>query len=97
MAGGRPPLYTDVEELETLIEAYFESPEVKFTHKETGQVINRPTMSGLAIALDMDRKSLYNYSKKEKFFPTINKARARVEAALEQNLTATRLQGLYST
>lgn len=46
----------------------------------------RPTMSGLALALNMDRRSLLNYSKKEKYFPTIKKARDRIESALEQNL-----------
>ena len=42
-------------------------------------------MSGLAFALDLDRKSLLNYSKNEKFFPTIKKAREKVEQQLEEN------------
>ena len=48
---------------------------------------NKPyTMSGLAYYLDMDRKSLLNYSKDEKFFTTIKKAKQRVEMMLEEQL-----------
>ena len=43
------------------------------------------TMSGLAYALDMDRKSLLNYSKDEQFVPTIKKAKEKVEQQLEEN------------
>ena len=46
------------------------------------------TMSGLAIRLGMDRQSLLNYSKKEKFFGTIKKARARVEADVEKRMSS---------
>ena len=44
------------------------------------------TMSGLAYHLDLDRKSLLNYSKNEKFFPTIKKAKQKVETMLEEQL-----------
>ena len=71
MPGGRPPLYTDPEEVAAIIEGYFNDPSVRFENSDTGQIISRPTMSGLAYALNMDRKSLLNYSKKEEFFPTI--------------------------
>ena len=86
MPGGRPPLYTDPEEVAAIIEGYFNDPSVRFENSDTGQIISRPTMSGLAYALNMDRKSLLNYSKKEEFFPTIKRARDRVEMALEANL-----------
>lgn len=49
-------------------------------------------MSGLALALDMDRKTLFNYSKDEQFFPTIKKAKAKVEEQLEENA----LMGKYN-
>lgn len=65
--------YSDVELLQKKIDEYFESTEI-------------PTMSGLALALDMDRRSLLNYSKDERFFPTIKKARDRVEAFVEERL-----------
>ena len=61
----RPKLYSSVEDMKKIIDKYFEMCDEK----------EKPyTMSGLAYALDMDRRSLLNYSKDEKFFPTIKKA-----------------------
>ena len=72
----RPKLYNNVEDMEKIIEEYFNLCDEK----------EKPyTMSGLAYALDMDRRSLLNYSKNEQFFPTIKKARERVEQQLEEN------------
>ena len=73
----RPKLYTNVEDMEKIIEEYF----IMCDEKEKPY-----TMSGLAYALDMDRKSLLNYSKDEKFFPTIKKAKLKIEQQLEENL-----------
>lgn len=73
----RPKLYTSVEQMEKDIEKYFAECDKK----------EKPyTMSGLAYALDMDRKTLLNYSKNEEFFPTIKKAKQKVEQQLEENL-----------
>jgi hypothetical protein len=70
MAGGRPLLFKTVEELEKKIDAYFTECEVK----------NRPyTISGLAYSLDIDRKTVLNYSNREEFFPTISRAKQRCE------------------
>ena len=72
----RPKLYTSVEDMQKIIDEYFMICDEK----------EKPyTMSGLAYALDMDRKSLLNYSKDEQFFPTIKKAREKVEQQLEEN------------
>lgn len=72
----RPKLYSSVEDMQKIIDAYFEMCDEK----------QKPyTMSGLAYALDMDRRSLLNYSKDEKFFPTIKKAKEKVEQQLEEN------------
>lgn len=72
----RPKLYTNVEDMEKDIEKYFAECDKK----------ERPyTMSGLAYSLDMDRKSLYNYSKDDEFFPTIKRAKEKVEQQLEEN------------
>ena len=73
---GRPKLYTSVEKMEKDIKNYFincDKNKIPYT------------MSGLAYSLDMDRKSLLNYSKDEKFFHTIKKAREKVEQQLEEN------------
>lgn len=45
------------------------------------------TMTGLAMHLGMDRRSLLNYSKKDQFFPTIKKAKLKVEQYQENLLT----------
>jgi hypothetical protein len=84
MAAGRPPLYDNSEDMQIIIDAYF--TECKHTNRETGLETFRPTMSGLAYALEMDRRTLLNYSEREEFIPTIKRARARVECALEANL-----------
>lgn len=48
---------------------------------------NKPyTMSGLALSLGIDRRTLLNYSKNEEFFPLIKEARQRVETQLEECL-----------
>lgn len=74
---GRPPLFNTAEELEELIDNYF------LYCKE----YNKPyTISGLALFLGIDRKSLNNYSHKEKFFPIVKRARDRVENYLEETL-----------
>ena len=74
--GGRPKLYSSVEDMEKDIQKYFEECDKK----------EKPyTMSGLALALDMDRRSLLNYSKDEMFFPTIKKAKQKIETQLEEN------------
>ena len=73
----RPKKYNDVDIFEKKVKEYFEKCDNE----------QRPyTMSGLAFALDLDRKSLLNYSKNEKFFPTIKKAREKVEQQLEESL-----------
>jgi hypothetical protein len=72
----RPKLYSSVEDMKKKIDDYFEMCDEK----------EKPyTMSGLAYALDMDRKSLLNYSKDEQFFPTIKRAKEKVEQQLEEN------------
>lgn len=75
--GGRPLKYETVEELENAVKSYFEKCD-----KE-----NDPyTITGLALALDVDRKTLNNYAERDEFFPTIKKAKLRVENYLEKRL-----------
>lgn len=91
--GGRPPLFESAEEVEKKITEYFEycDNKTKEIHSEKlgDMIVPDPepyTMSGLAYWLGMDRKSLLNYSKKDKFFPTIKQARSRVEADVERRM-----------
>ena len=95
---GRPKKYETVEELEEVIDEYFRScmkPMLDGRCKPmkdpiTGEYMYeqiRPyTMSGLAEALDMDRKTLLNYSRDAEFFHTIERARRKVERYAEESL-----------
>ena len=94
MAGGRPPLYTNADDVQKIIDEYFAYCDNRiqqvYSAKADGviEVMNPApyTMSGLAVALGMDRRSLLNYSKKEQFFPTIKEARDKVEADIEERM-----------
>ena len=69
MPAGRPKLYTNPEDMARDIDLYFED------------CIEREavfTIEGLAYWLDMDRKSVLNYSKDKEFFPTLKKAKAKI-------------------
>lgn len=74
---GRPKKYTKVEKMQQKIDKYFEKCDKK------GEPY---TITGLALALDLDRKSINNYAKDSEFFPTIKKAKLRVENCLEKYL-----------
>lgn len=74
---GRPRAFKNVEEVKSKIDAYFNYCEEK----------GKPyTMSGLAYYLEIDRRTLLNYSKNEEFSPLIKKARDRVQMQLEEGL-----------
>ena len=73
---GRPRKYKNVEELQKLIDEYFSICD------ET----RRPyTITGLALFLDMDRKSLLRYEKEyeDEFCHTITRAKERVQEFVE--------------
>lgn len=74
---GRPKAYTEVEKMQEKIDQYFNECDRK---KEPY------TITGLALALDLDRKSINNYAKDSEFFPTIKKAKLIVENYLEKRL-----------
>lgn len=74
---GRPKKYTEVEIMKQKIDKYFRECDKK----------NEPyTITGLALALDLDRKSINNYAKDSEFFPTIKRAKLKVENYLEKHL-----------
>ncbi|MBT4132293.1 MAG: hypothetical protein HOE44_16420 [Candidatus Marinimicrobia bacterium] len=85
---GRPPKYSSVEELETLIEEYFHGDDA-FMIVGDGIKVHAPTVSGLAYHLDMSTEALRNYEQKGEFLATIKKAKQRVEIALEKRLGGT--------
>lgn len=92
--GGRPLLFKTPEALQTAVDEYFtycdnRTREVFVEKLGETIVISNPapyTMAGLARSLGMDRRSLIEYAKRDKFFPTIKDARQRVEEYNENQL-----------
>lgn len=81
-AGGRPPKYETPEQLKDKATEYFNHVTDKF-----GKC--RATISGLSSYLGFeDRKSFYDYGKKEEFVHTIKKLRQFVEQCYESHLYA---------
>jgi hypothetical protein len=75
---GRPAAYKTAEELENKIEEY----RLDCIAKESN-----PTITGLAYFLGFsDRRSFYDYEKKEKFTHTIKRARLWIESIYESRL-----------
>lgn len=95
---GRPLAFKSVEELQKVIDEYFEWCDNRIKtiwddKTQTEIAVTNPapyTMSGLARRLGIDRKTLLNYSKKDEFFPTIREARERVHEDVETRLMGTR-------
>lgn len=73
---GRPRKYQTVAQFNRIIDEYFEQVE------KDGQ---RPTVTGLAYLLDLDRRQLIDYQGKPLFNNAITKAKRRIEASYEQN------------
>lgn len=85
MPAGRPLKYNNCLDLDGMCHLYFEECEEKEQH---------PTVAGLAYFLDVDRKTITNYQKNEEYFPTIKRAKAYIEAYLEQRLYGTTVTGV---
>lgn len=79
MPGGRPVKYKTPEDMQELIDGFFADCVEKELH---------PTVTGLALALDLTREGLIHYENKDNpgFADTIKKAKLRVEAHIEQRL-----------
>lgn len=76
---GRPPKYKTVEELQLVIDKYWEDLRL-------GLPPAIPTVTGLALALNMSRRCLVEYGEKEEFSNTIKKAKQKVEVFNESKL-----------
>jgi len=68
--------YKSEKELKKGIEEYFE---------ECDKNKKPYTMSGLAYSLDIDRTTLINYGERDSFSTLIKKAKAKIQAQLEEN------------
>jgi len=91
---GRPPFYKTPEDMQIIIDEYFqwcEDRAVKIWDdtKKTEIMISSPapyTMSGLARRLGMSRRTLVVYANKDEFLLTIKEARNRVEEDVESRM-----------
>lgn len=88
---GRPPAYSSEEELQAKIEEYFNTLLAPFFDENGIQIgtrwINKPTVGGLAVHLGIDRVTLHNYSKSDRFFNIIKRAKDLIHSFNEQMLT----------
>jgi len=73
--GGRPRIWDTPEELQKAVDSYF-----KYCDEE-----GKPyTIAGLAVFLEVDRQTIYNYEKKQQYFDTIKKARNKIYNFMEE-------------
>ena len=97
--GGRPPKYATPEEMQAVIDAYFEDCLGEYLKDEDGNIITdkhgypikqheKPlTITGLALALGFSgRQALLNYQGKKAFMDTITRAKSRIEQYAEERL-----------
>tara|TARA_R110000782_G_scaffold171639_1_gene263370 strand:- start:459 stop:914 length:456 start_codon:yes stop_codon:yes gene_type:complete len=91
---GRPLLYESSEDMQIIIDEYFDycDNRLKQVHSKEGESygISNPepyTMSGLAYALGMDRRTLIDYKNRDEFILTIQRARNKVEADVERRMS----------
>lgn len=85
MPGGRPLKFNNCLDLQCMCELYFEHCEERDEH---------PTISGAALWLGVDRKTINNYAERDEFFPTIKKLKTYIEANLEQCLFGGNVAGV---
>lgn len=91
MPAGAPRQYESVEELESVINEYFETD----AFIEMGDTkVFAPTVTGLAYALNLTRQGLINYGEREEFVDTIKRAKERIAIALEQRLYGNNVTGI---
>lgn len=96
---GRPPKYTNSEEIQDKIDKYFQECKGEILKDEDGNVIFDkygqpvvlnavpPTITGLALALGFaTRKSLLEYQGKAEFVNTITRAKSLIEKYTEERL-----------
>lgn len=77
--GGRPRIWDTPEALQEQIDQYY-----AWAKREKKPL----TIERLAVFLDVDRHTILNYAKEDKFFSTIKKARSFILASKIENLTS---------
>lgn len=98
-AGGRPKTFTNAEDMQVLVDDYFELAKGYIFKGKDGEVVYNkygepvvmdsypPTITGLALHLGFNsRTSLLNYQDDKVFMSTVTRAKARVERYAESRL-----------
>ena len=96
---GRPPKYATAEQMQAVIDQYFEDCKGEPIIRDNGQPIldkygrpfiihqHPPTVTGLALALGFtSRQALLDYQAKKEFVDTVTRAKSRIEAYAEERL-----------
>ena len=98
--GGRPPIYETKEEMQAIIDAYFEEckgvpfvgDDGEIWRTDKGYIVYKippkpPTVTGLALALGLaSRQALLNYQNRDEFNDTVTRAKLRIEEYAETRL-----------
>ena len=79
--------YKTQEELKKGIDAYFKDCEKRKAPY---------TMSGLALALGIDRKTLINYAERDLFYALVKEAKDKVQKQLEENALANKSNATFT-
>lgn len=80
---GRPPKYSNVDEIEVKINDYFDS----LLDEQKQEYTTRPTITGLALYLGFcGRQSFYDYITKKDFSYIIKRAQTIIEMSYEEML-----------
>lgn len=99
-ATGRPPMYETAEQMQIVIDRYFDSCGQQYLRDDNGDIVlsektgrpmvigeKVPTVTGLALALGFScRQALINYQAKEEFVDTVTRAKSRIEEYVESRL-----------
>jgi len=87
---GRPPMYSNPEDLQAKIQDYFDNcPDYRTAYDKLGNAFKIPTITITGLVLHCgfcDRKSFYEYEVKPEFTHTIKRARSFVEKEYEMAL-----------
>ena len=94
---GRPPKYETPEQMQKVIDTYFAEDGAAWCYL-SGEIKGGksfcPTVEGLALALDMDRKTLLEYQAKDEFSNTVKRAKQVIASTLEQRLYGNTVTGI---
>jgi len=90
---GKPLKYKTVEELQSIIDEYFDKDTGEAYLGEGDDRRYLPTMAGLAYKLGLSRQGLLNYSNRDEYVDAIKDARTLIEISLEQRLAGNAVTG----